>query len=63
MFLNVPMSTISAFQADHPGNVKVVLMSVIDYWLNNDPSFSWDVLASALEECGHAASANKIRTI
>ena len=60
IFLNVPKSTIDVIQVDHPNDSTRMLMGVIDYWLNNDHGFSWDKLASALEECGHAALAKKL---
>ena len=63
LFLNVPKSKLNTFEINHPRNANRVLMDVIEYWLDNDLSFSWDKLADALEKCDYAVSANKIRTV
>ena len=36
-------------------------MDVINWWINNKEA-SWDKLATALKECGHAMMAKKIQS-
>ena len=61
VFLDVPQERLLTFAVNNPNNADGVLMDVITYWIDNDKA-SWDRLATALEECGHAVMAKKIQS-
>ena len=44
------------------GDVKGMLIDVLNYWLETDPRKSWSKLAEALEDCNHRVVAEKIRS-
>ena len=58
--LDIPPGRLSTFEANHPKNANEVLMDVITYWIDNNGKASWDKLAAALKECGHAVMAKKV---
>ena len=64
VFLDVPQERLHTFAVNNPNNADGVLMDVITYWIDNDRDreASWDRLATALEECGHAVMAKKIQS-
>ena len=62
MCLNIPPGQVSTFETNHPNDADGVLMDVITYWTDNDGEASWDKLAAALKECGHAVMAKKIQS-
>ena len=62
LLLDVPAGRIQTFITNRPHNADGVLMDVITYWNDNDGEASWDRLATALEKCGHAVMAKKIRS-
>ena len=45
------------------GDIKGMLIDVLNYWLETDPRKSWSKLAGAVEECGHRVLAEKIRQV
>ena len=44
------------------GDVKGMLIDVLNYWLETDPRKSWSNLAEAVEDCGHGVLAEKLRS-
>ena len=44
------------------GDVKGMLIDVLNYWLETDPRKSWSKLAEAVEDCNHGVLAEKIRS-
>ena len=62
LLLDVPEGRIQTFITNYPHDADGVLMDVITYWIVNDGGASWDRLATALEKCGHAVMAKKIRS-
>ena len=45
------------------GDVKGMLIDVLNYWLETDPRKSWSKLAEAVEDCGNTVLAEKIRQV
>ena len=45
------------------GDVKGMLIDVLDHWLETDPRKSWSKLAEAVEDCGNTVLAEKIRQV
>jgi len=61
-FLNISHARIQEFTYENYwDNYQVLLMSVINFWLESDEEISWTKLAKAVEDCGNGDLAAKIR--
>ena len=61
-YLNIPSGKLDEFRHNNMGNVKGMLIDVLNYWLETDPRKSWSKLAQAVEDCDHRVLAEKIRS-
>ena len=60
--LEIPSSTLSTIEINHPRDALRCMTEVINRWLQNAPDCSWTKLAQAVEAMGvHAALAEKLR--
>ena len=62
-YLNIPSGKMNEFRHNNMGNVKGMLIDVLNYWLETDPRKSWSKLAEAVEDCGNTVLAEKIKTM
>ena len=62
-YLNISQVRLQDFRHNNMGNVKEMMIDVLNYWLETDPRKSWTKLAEAVENCGYGVLANKIRTL
>ena len=61
-YLNIPSGKLDEFRRNNMGDVKGMLIDVLNYWLETDPRKSWSKLAEAVEDCDHRVLAEKIRS-
>ena len=61
-YLNIPSGKLDEFRRNNMGDVKGMLIDVLNYWLETDPRKSWSKLAEAVEDCDHGVLAEKIRS-
>ena len=61
-YLNVPCGRLDEFRHNNMGDVKGMLIDVLNYWLETDPRKSWSKLAEAVKDCDHRVLAEKIRS-
>ena len=61
-YLNIPSGKLDEFRHNNMGDVKGMLIDVLNYWLETDPRKSWSKLAEAVEDCDHGVLAEKLRS-
>ena len=59
--LSIPSGKLDEFSHNNMGDVKGMLIDVLNYWLETDPRKSWSKLAEAVEDCDHGVLAEKLR--
>ena len=62
-YLNISHVILQDFSHNNMGNVKGMMIDVLNYWLETDPRKSWTKLAEAVEDCGYGVLADKIRSL
>ena len=50
--LGIKAAKLREIEKDHPGDVQRCKTEVLDWWLQNTPSVSWEKLADALHKTG-----------
>ena len=60
-YLDIPHANIQEFRQNNVGNVKGMLIDVLDYCLETDAEKSWSKLAEAVKDSGYGVLAGKIR--
>ena len=61
-YLNIPSGKLDEFRHNNMGDVKGMLIDVLNYWLETDPRKSWSKLAEAVDDCNNIVLAEKIRS-
>ena len=49
-YLNIPSGKLDEFRHNKMGEVKGMLIDVLNYWLETDPNKSWSEMAEAMED-------------
>ena len=52
LWLKVPVGTLDTIEQNRGGDVKRCKEKVLDYWIKNDMTASWETLANAIESMG-----------
>ena len=51
-WLKVPLDTLDTIEQNRGGDVRRCKEDVLNYWINNDMTASWEVLADVIENMG-----------
>jgi len=62
VFMRVPPPLLQDYSRNNPGHVDVIMMDILNYWLNTDKDKSGRKLAGAMEMCDQLNLAEEIRS-